>query len=234
MVSTRRITRHGRFDDGGQQRQDGVGHFLQNFASPQHHGPLPVPGHVSSGQVCQEHLEKRPLHRGVQEPSRSIGRAQRRTPGVSGQVANRVGRVSQSDVETLWLSGARSPSGQRRRSTARESFVKRGGIRARVSVGLNNTMQTRLQRRFAIFWTLCEDMLQQRYEDWYDRIAITRVLQCGTYKEVWHEVVMPYIETYFREEIQSLWDTAGHLAKRHELSDQDARPTCVYCLSTTL
>ena len=39
-------------------------------------------------------------------------------------------------------------------------------------------MQTRSQRRFAIFFTLCEDMLQQRCEDWYDRIAMTKVLQC--------------------------------------------------------
>ena len=97
-------------------------------------------------------------------------------------------------------------------------------------------MQTRSQRRFAIFFTLCEDMLEQRCEDWYDRVAMTRVLQCLTYREVWHEVVLPYNETYFREEIQSLWDTAGHLARRHELSDttQDARRTRVHCLSTTL
>ena len=106
-------------------------------------------------------------------------------------------------------------------------------------------MQTRSQRRFAIFFTLCEDMLEQRCEDWYDRIAMTKVLQCGTYREVWHEVVMPYNETYFREEVQSLWETAGHLARRHELSnghtptvnassDQDSRRTRVHCLSTTL
>ena len=57
---------------------------------------------------------------------------------------------------------------------------------------------------------------------------------------------MPYNEMYFREEIQSLWDTAGHLARRHELSDgyaaslhassteEDTRGTRVHCLSTTL
>ena len=99
-------------------------------------------------------------------------------------------------------------------------------------------MQTRLQRRFALFFTLCEDTLEQRSEfDWYDRIAMTKVLQCDTYREVWHAVVMPYNETYFREEIQSLWDTAGHLARRHELSsssDEDSRRTRVHCLSTTL
>ncbi len=108
-------------------------------------------------------------------------------------------------------------------------------------------MQTRSQRRFAIFFTLCEDALQQRCADWYDRVAMTKVLQCGTYREVWHAVVMPYNETYFREEIQSLWDTAGHLARRHELSnghapshnassseEEDPRRTRVHCLSTTL
>ena len=98
-------------------------------------------------------------------------------------------------------------------------------------------MQTRSRRRFTIFFTLCEDKLQQLYDvDWYDRIAMTKVLQCDTYRQVWHEVVIPYNETYFREEIQSLWDTAGHLASRHELSntDQDARGTRVHCLSTTL
>ena len=108
-------------------------------------------------------------------------------------------------------------------------------------------MQTRSQRRFAIFFTLCEDMLQQQCEDWYDRVAMTKVLQCDTYREVWHAVVMPYNETYFREEIQSLWETAGHLARRHELSnghapshnassseEEDTTRTCVHCLSTTL
>ncbi len=106
-------------------------------------------------------------------------------------------------------------------------------------------MQTRSQRRFAIFFTLCEDMLEQQCEDWYDRVAMTKVLQCGSYREVWQEVVLPYNETYFREEIQTLWDTAGHLARRHELSngyaasdntspDQDSRRTRVHCRSTTL
>ena len=107
-------------------------------------------------------------------------------------------------------------------------------------------MQTRSQRRFAIFFTLCEDMLQQQCDDWYDRVAMTKVLQCTTYRQVWHEVVMPYNETYFREEIQSPWETAGHLARRHELSNgyatplnassyqEDSRRTRVHCLSTTL
>ena len=105
-------------------------------------------------------------------------------------------------------------------------------------------MQTRSQRRFAIFFTLCEDKVKQRENmprllDWYDRIAMTKVLQCDTYRRVWQEVVIPYNETYFREEIQSLWDTAGHLASRHELSDtatdtKDAGGTRVHCLSTTL
>ena len=49
VVSARWITRHGRSDDGRQQRQDGVGHFHQTFPPSQHHGPLPVSGHVSSG-----------------------------------------------------------------------------------------------------------------------------------------------------------------------------------------
>ena len=192
--------------------------------------------HVSSGQVYQEHLEKRSLHRGIQESEGSIGRAERGVAGVSRQVAGGVGHVLSRHVASLWVSGARSSSGQQRRSTARESFVKRRRLHSRVSVGL--AMQTRQQQRFAIFCTLCEDMLQQRCEDWYDRIAMTRVLQCSTYREVWHEVVMPYNETYFREEIQTLWDTAGHLARRHELSDyptssQDSGRTRVYCLSTT-
>ena len=232
----RRIACHGRSDDGGQQRQDRVGHFHQTLASPQHHGPLPVSGHVSSRQIRKEHFEKRALHRGLQESQRSIGCAERGSSGVSRQVASRVGRVSSRDVSTVWLSGAGSPSCQQRRSKARESFVKRGGIHAHVSFAV--TMQTRSQRRFAIFRSLCEDMLEQRCEDWYDRIAMTKVFQCDTYREVWHDAVMPYNETYFREEIQSLWNTAGHLARRHELPDrpsnQDARTTRFHCLSTTL
>ena len=97
------------------------------------------------------------------------------------------------------------------------------------------TMLTRSQRRFAIFFSLCEDKLNQQLRDWYDRIAMTKVLQCDSYRQVWHETVIPYNETYFREEIQSLWDTAGHLARRHELSTvQDARGTRIHCLSTTL
>ena len=54
-------------------------------------------------------------------------------------------------------------------------------------------MQTRSQRRFAIFFTLCEDKVKQRANmprllDWYDRIAMTKVLQCDTYRQVWQEV----------------------------------------------
>ena len=232
VVPPRRVTGHGRSDDRGQQRQDGVGHFHQTLASSQHHDVVPVSGHVSSGQICQEHLEKRPLHRGVQESPGSIGGAQRRLAGVSGQVEDGVGRVSSRDVASVWVPRPGSSPGQQRRSQARESFVKRGRVRAHVSVGLR--MLTRSARRFAIFHTLCEDLVQQRCEDWFDRVAMTRVLQCSDYRQVWHEIVFYYNETYFREEIQSLWDTAGHLARRHELSSSDARPTRVHCLSTTL
>ena len=234
MVSPRRSARHGRSDDGREQRQDGVGHFHQTFASPQHHGPLPLSRHVSSGQICQEHLEKRALHRGLQESPGSIGSEERGSSGISTQVERSVGRVSPRDVQTLWLPRSGSPSRQQRRQTTRESPVKRRGFHARVSFGV--TMQTRLQRRFASFLTLCEDVLEQRCEDWYDRIAMKKVLQCDTYREVWHDAVMQYNETYFREEIQTLWDTAGHLARRHELSDttQDARTTRFHCLWTTL
>ena len=231
MVSPRRFTRHGRSDDGREQRQDGVGHFHQTFASSQHHGPVPVSRHVSSREICQEHFEKRPLHRGDQQSPGSIGCAQRVLAGVSGQVEGGVGRVSSRDVASVWVSRHGSSSGQRGRSQARESFVKRGGVRARVSVGV---MLTRQQRRFALFVTLCEDAVDRRCEDGYDRVAMTKVLQCANYRQVWHEVVLPYNETYFREEIQSLWDTAGHLARRHELSSSDERPARVHRLSTTL
>ena len=111
-------------------------------------------------------------------------------------------------------------------------------------------MLTRSQRRFSIFYTLCEDLHnRQSGFDWYDREAMNRVLQCGSIREVWCRVVLPYNETYFREELQSMWDTAGHLARRHELSDGNPSPlnasvqsktnenaggAGVYCLSTTL
>ena len=136
MVPARWIVGHGRPDDGGKQRQERVGHFHQTFPSPQHHGPLPVSGHVSSGQICQEHFSQRPLHRGFQESSGSIGHTQRGLASVSRQVAEGVGCLSQRDVETVWLSGVGSASGQQRRSKTREPSVKRGGIRASVSVGL--------------------------------------------------------------------------------------------------
>ena len=111
-VPPRWIVGDGRSHDGGQQRQDGVGHFHQTFPPSQHHGPLPVSGHVSSGQVCQEHFEKRPLYRGLQESSGSVGRAERGVAGFSRQMADGVGRVSSSDVSSVWLSGDGSPSGQ--------------------------------------------------------------------------------------------------------------------------
>ena len=111
-VSPRRIVGHGRFDDGGQQRQDGAGHFHQTFASPQHHGPLSLSGHVSSGEVCQEHFAKRPLHRGLQESQGSIGCAERGSSGISWQVASRVGRVSSRDVSSVWIPRAGSTSRQ--------------------------------------------------------------------------------------------------------------------------
>ena len=111
-VSPRRRAGDGRSDDGGEQRQDGVGHFHQTFSPSQHHGPLPVSRHVSSRQVCQEHFAQRPLHRGLQESQGSIGRAERGITGVSSQVADRVGRVSSRDVTPVWLLGVGSPSGQ--------------------------------------------------------------------------------------------------------------------------
>ena len=101
-------------------------------------------------------------------------------------------------------------------------------------------MLTRSTRRFALFRSLCEDLWRNRRdEEWYDREAMTRALQCETIRQVWHEVVLPYNETYFREELQSLWDTAGHLARRHELSSSsydntDARRAGVRRLSTPL
>ena len=136
MVPERGRVGHGRSDDGGKQRQDRVGHFHQTFPSSQHHGPLPVSGHVSTGQICQEHFSQRPLHRGVQESQGSIGHAQRGLASVSRQVAEGVGRLSQRHVETVWVSGVGSTSGQQRRSKTREPSVKRRGIRASVSVGL--------------------------------------------------------------------------------------------------
>ena len=87
------------------------------------------------GQICQEYFAQRPLHRGLQESQGSIGYAQRGLASVSRQVAKGVGGLSQRDVETVWLSGVGSTSGQQRRSEARESSVKRGGIHTRVSAG---------------------------------------------------------------------------------------------------
>ena len=80
-------------------------------------------------------------------------------------------------------------------------------------------MQTRLQRRLGFFMTLCQEWYDQRQDDgeWYDRVALSWVLQCETYRQAWQAVVLPYNETYFREEIQSLWDTAGHLVRHHEI-----------------
>ena len=80
-------------------------------------------------------------------------------------------------------------------------------------------MQTRSQRRFAIFLSLCNDMLKQRGEDLYDRVPLTEVLRCTTYREVWRRVVVPYSRTYYGEDIADAWEKAGHLAIRQELSD---------------
>ena len=75
-------------------------------------------------------------------------------------------------------------------------------------------MQTRAQRRFIIFKSLCEDFALQRGRDWMDFDAMQMVLKCQTFKEVWELVVLPYNETYFREIIQSLEATAKHLASK--------------------
>ena len=76
-------------------------------------------------------------------------------------------------------------------------------------------MQTRLQRRFGFFMRLCEEWYDDNrdYDEWYDRVALSWVMQCQSYRQVWEAVVLPYNETYFREEIQSLWDRAGDLAR---------------------
>ena len=137
--------------------------------------------------------------------------------GVSQTVAEGVGRVSSRHVPPVWLPRVGSPPGQRRRQAPRQQRPKRGGIRAHLSVGVN--MQTRLQRRFLIFRSLCEEVLE-RYEteEWYDIDAMRRVLLCDTFRNVWHDVLVPYNETYFREQIQTLWGTARHLARGHQLS----------------
>ena len=78
-------------------------------------------------------------------------------------------------------------------------------------------MLTRSQRRFAIFASLCQDMLTQRGEDEYDRVPLTEALRCKTYDEVWRRVVVPYGRTYYYEDIPDAWEKAGWLAKRQPL-----------------
>ena len=86
-------------------------------------------------------------------------------------------------------------------------------------------MQTRSQRRFEFFMKLCEEWYDDNrdYDEWYDRVALSWVLQCHSYRQVWEAVIVPYNETYFREEIQSLWDTAGDLARHCEIEHRDVQ-----------
>ena len=61
-------------------------------------------------------------------------------------------------------------------------------------------MQTRSQRQFEFFMKLCEEWYDDNrdYDEWYDRVALSWVLQCHSYHKVWEAAIVPYNETYFR------------------------------------
>ena len=70
MVSPRGHLGHGRLDGRRGKRQARLGSLHQTFPSSKHHGLVSVPRHVSGGEICKEHFQKRALHRGLQEPAR--------------------------------------------------------------------------------------------------------------------------------------------------------------------
>ena len=62
----------GRSDGRRRKRQTRLGSVHQTFPSSKRHGHLSVSRYVSTWEICQEHFQKRSLHRGFQEPLRSI------------------------------------------------------------------------------------------------------------------------------------------------------------------
>ena len=74
----------------------------------------------SSRQIRQEHLQERALHRGLQEPPRSIGQEERVVASVSPSMERHPTHVSDGDGPTLWVPGVRSASQEPRRQTRGE------------------------------------------------------------------------------------------------------------------
>ena len=106
----RRTVGLGRSHGGRRQRQTGTRSLHQTFPSPEHHGPLLVSRHLPTGQIRQEHLPQRSLHRQFQEPARSVGYAQSPAPSVPHPMARRARHFSTSHRTSFRVPGLGSPS----------------------------------------------------------------------------------------------------------------------------
>ena len=79
---------------------------LDLFTKHSHHqNVLLVPRHVSAGEICQDYFQKRPLHRCLQESTRSIKHEKFIVTGVSHSMASFARHVSTFDRTSVWIHG---------------------------------------------------------------------------------------------------------------------------------
>ena len=74
MVSERGFTCVRQFYGRGRTRQRLTTLIHQTFTSPKYHRIVLVPRHVSTGEICQEYFQERPLCQSLQKSERSIRR----------------------------------------------------------------------------------------------------------------------------------------------------------------
>ena len=80
-----------------------------------------MPRHIPQRKVCQEHFSKRPLHCGVQEPTRSIGGAKCSPSIVSRHLEKRLGSLPRRHLTPVRLFNAGPTSLVRRHRATVES-----------------------------------------------------------------------------------------------------------------
>ena len=76
--------------------------FTKTFSSSKHHRVVLVGRHVSTREIRWEYFQERPLHRSLQESTRSVSREEFTASSLSHSLARHDGRVSKNDRSRIW------------------------------------------------------------------------------------------------------------------------------------
>lgn len=140
-------------------------------------------GSLSERKIRQDHISQCSLHRGVQEPSRSIGNTEPVSAIVSYPMARRIGYVQEGDGAALWLHAIGSSPSQSGRSTYSESFAKRRDNHDMPSVDL--IMLWSEAHWFSRFIAICQCKLKYwMYPHEQDYQWMQRVAECDSKRQV--------------------------------------------------